>query len=117
MGQNGCAFEMKGGETSRYYASPAVTGFADFVRYLHENRGSADKAPRPIPKRIPQAEELTEGAWREIAESGGGYGCVVVIDIRENRVEVKENTGAGMAAYTLAFTAVMQAAAADKDNL
>lgn len=37
MNNKGCAFEMKGGGTSRYFASPAVKGFADFVRFLYEN--------------------------------------------------------------------------------
>ncbi len=33
MKNKGCAFEIKGGGASRYFASPAVTGLADFVAF------------------------------------------------------------------------------------
>lgn len=109
MGNKGCAFEMKGGGTSRYFASPAVKGFADFVRCLYENQGSKDKAPRPIPQRIPQVVKLTEVEWHTIVDSNdSGYSCFLIIDIRENQVWVKEDMWAGMAAYSFPFTAVMQ---------
>lgn len=109
MNNKGCAFEMKGGGTSRYFASPAVKGFADFVRFLYENRGSADKAPRPLPQRIPQVVELTEAEWDDIADSNdSGYSCILIIDIRENQVWISEDIGDGMAIYFFPFTAVME---------
>lgn len=112
MGNKGCAFEMQGGGTSYYYASPAVKGFADFVRCLYENQGSKDKAPRPIPQRIPEAVKLTEAEWHTIADSNGsGYSCFLIIDILENQLWVSEDTGDGMAIYIFPFTAVMKAAA------
>lgn len=108
----GCAFAMKGGGTSYYYASPAVKGFADFVRFLYENQGSKDKAPRPIPKRIPQAIRLTEAEWHDIADNNGsGYSCFIKVDIQENQVWVNEDIGDGMAIYFFPFTAVMKAVA------
>lgn len=53
MKNKGCAFEIQGGGTSRYFTSPLVHGFADFVRFLDENRGEAGHAPLPLHKRIP----------------------------------------------------------------
>ena len=54
MKNKGCAFEIQGGGTSRYFTSPLVHGFSDFVRFLDENRGEAGHAPLPLHKRIPQ---------------------------------------------------------------
>ena len=68
MKNKGCAFEIKGGGSCRYYTSPAVTGLADFARFLYENRASAAGVPLPVRKRIPQAEEISETAWHEIAD-------------------------------------------------
>ena len=112
MKNKGCAFEIKGGGTSRYFASPAVTCFADFVRFLYENRGDAGHAPRPIHKRIPQVILLSEADWQSMAnEIAPGYDCILIIDIAENQVWVNEDTGAGMAIYCFPFLAVMEVAA------
>ena len=100
MKNKGFAFEIKGGGASRYFASPAVTGFADFVRFLYENRGDDGHAPRPIHRRIPQATPLSEAEWHEIADNkDAGYSGFIVVDIPENQVWVNEDTGGGMALY------------------
>ena len=69
MKNKGCAFEIQGGGTSRYFTSPLVHGFADFVRFLDENRGEAGHAPLPLHKRIPQAAQISEAEWRNIADN------------------------------------------------
>lgn len=112
MKRKGCAFEIKGGRVSRYFASPSVKGFADFVHFLHENQSGETGAPRPIPKRIPQVVLLSEKDWHDIADSNGsGYSCFIVVDIRENQVWINEDIGDGMAIYLFPFTAVMEVAA------
>ena len=112
MKNKGFAFEIKGGGTSRYFASPAVTGFADFVRFLYENRGDAGHAPRPIHRRIPQVTPLSEAEWHEIADNkDAGYSGFIVVDIPENQVWVNEDTGDGMALYCFPFIAVMEVSA------
>ena len=112
MENKGCAFEIKGGGISRYFASPSVKGLADFVHFLHENQSGETGAPRPISKRIPQIVLLSEKDWRDIADSNGsGYFCFIVVDIRENQVWVNEDIGDGMAIYLFPFTAVMEVAA------
>lgn len=112
MKNKGFAFEIKGGGSSRYYASPAVTGFADFVRFLYENQGDAGHAPRPIHKRMPQIAPLSEREWHDIADhKAEGYSGFIVVDISENQVWVNEDTGAGMALYCFPFIEVMKVAA------
>ena len=69
MKNKGCAFEIQGGGTSRYFTSPLVHGFADFVRFLGENRGEAGHAPLPLHKRIPQAAQISKAEWRNIADN------------------------------------------------
>ena len=112
MENKGCAFEVKGGGSCRYYISPAVTGFADFVRFLYENRASAAGAPQPMQKRIPQAEQISETAWHEIADGGeAGYSSFFILDIQENRLWVNEDRGDGMGLYVFPFNAVLKTAA------
>ena len=112
MKNKGCAFEIQGGGTSRYFTSPLVYGFADFVRFLDENRGEAGHAPLPLHKRIPQAAQISEAEWRNIADNQDtGYSCFIVVNVPENQVWVNEDTGAGMALYCFPFLAVMEVAA------
>lgn len=112
MKNKGCAFELKGGGKSRYFSAPEVSGLADFARLLYENRASAAGTPLPIRERIPQAEEISETAWQEIADhKAAGCACYFILDIGENQVWVNEDTGAGMALYLFPFTAVMEEAA------
>lgn len=112
MKNKGFAFEIKGGGASRYFASPVVTGFKDFVRFLYENQGDAGHAPRPIYKRIPQIAPLSEAEWHDIADNKtAGYSGFIVVDIPENQVWVNEDTGAGMELYCFPFLAVMEVAA------
>lgn len=114
MKNKGFAFEIKGGGAFRYFVSPAVTGFVDFVRFLYENRGDEGHAPRPIHRRIPQATPLSEEEWHEIADNkDAGYSGFIVVDIPENQVWVNEDTGGGMALYCFPFTAVMEVAASE----
>lgn len=109
----GCAFEIRGGGISRYYTSPEVTGFVDFVRFLHKNRATETGAPRPIRTRIPQAAELSATAWHDIADNKvTGFSCFFIVDIPENEFWVNEDTGAGMALYCFPFKAVMREAGA-----
>ena len=90
MKNKGCAFEIQGGGTSRYFTSPLVHGFADFVRFLDENRGEAGHAPLPLHKRIPQAAQISKAEWRNIADNQDtGYSCFIVINGPENQVWVK----------------------------
>src|SRR5699024_7343222 len=85
MKNKGCAFEIQGGGTSRYFTSPLVHGFSDFVRFLDENRGEAGHAPLPLHKRIPQATQISEAEWRNIADNQDtGYSCFIVVNIAEN---------------------------------
>lgn len=108
----GCVFEIKGHGISRYYTSPAVERFTDFVGHLHAG------APRPIRTRIPEASELPQKAWRDIADNKiTGFSCFLIINIPENEFWVNEDTGAGMAIYCFPFTAVMQAAASGVTDL
>lgn len=117
MKNKGIAFEIKYGGISRYYSSPAVDGFADFVRFLYEKRGDAGHAPRPIHKRIPQTFPLSEAEWREIADNKvAGYLGFIVVDISGNQVWVNEDTGTGMALYCFPFLAVMEAAVSGCDD-
>ncbi len=117
MKNKGCAYEVKGGGISNYYTSSAVAGFADFVRFLHENRASESGAPRPIRLRIPQTERLSETEWHNIADNkGAGYSCFIVVNIPENQVWINEDTGAGMALYCFPFTAVMEVSASGTDD-
>lgn len=93
MKNKGCAFEIKGDGKSRYYSAPAVSGLADFARFLYENRASATGTPLPIRERIPQAEEISETAWQKIADhKAAGCACYFMLDIRENQVWVNEDT-------------------------
>ncbi len=111
MKHKGCAFEIRGGGKSRYYVSPEVAGFVDFVRFLHENRASATGAPRPLRARIPQAVELSAAKWHDIADQKEtGYSCFFIVDIAENQFWVNEDRGDGMALYCFPFKAVMQEA-------
>ena len=64
MKNKGCAFEIKGDGKSRYFSAPAVSGLADFARFLYENRAGAAGISLPIRKRIPLAEEISESAWQ-----------------------------------------------------
>ena len=96
MKNKGCAFEIQGGGASRYFTSPLVHSFSDFVRFLDENRGEAGHAPLPLHKRIPQAAQISEAEWRNIADN--------------------QDTGAGMALYCFPFLAVMEAAASGAAN-
>ena len=117
MKNKGCAFEIQGGGTSRYFTSPLVHGFTDFVRFLDENRGEAGHAPLPLHKRIPQAAQISEAEWRHIADNQDtGYSCFIVVNIAENQVWVNEDTGAGMALYCFPFLAVMEVAASGAAN-
>ena len=117
MKNKGCAFEIQGGGTSRYFTSPLVHGFSDFVRFLDENRGEAGHAPLPLHKRIPQVTLLSEADWQSIGnEIDPGYACILIIDIAENQVWVNEDTGAGMALYCFPFLAVMEVAASGADD-
>ena len=112
MKNKGCVFEIKGDGKSRYFSAPAVSGLADFARFLYENRAGAAGTPLPIRKRIPQAEEISETAWQKIADhKAADCACYFMLDIRENQVWVNEDTGAGMALYLFPFTAVMEEAA------
>ena len=108
----GCVFEIKGHGISRYYTSPAVESFTDFVGHLHAG------APHPIRTRIPEASELPQKAWRDIADNKiTGFSCFLIINIPENEFWVNEDTGTGMAIYCFPFTAVMQAAASGVTDL
>lgn len=112
MKNKGCAFEIKGGGISSYYTSPAVSGLADFARFLYENRSSAAGAPRPMWKRIPQAEQISETAWHEIADGGeAGYSSFFILDIQENRLWVNEDRGDGRSLYVFPFNAALKVAA------
>ena len=112
MRNEGCAFEVKGGGSARYYTSAAVKGFAEFVRHLHNG------AHRPIRLRIPGAVQITEEDWKKLADNNAaGYSCYIIIDIPANEVWVNEDTGSGMAAYCFPFIAVMRAAASGTDDL
>lgn len=111
MKNEGCAFEIKGDGKSRYFSAPAVSGLADFARFLYENRAGAAGTPLPIRKRIPQAEEISETAWQKIADLKADCACYFMLDICENQMWVNEDTGAGMALYLFPFTAVMEEAA------
>lgn len=112
MKNKGCVFEIKGSGLSSYYASPAVSGFAEFARFLYENRANAAGAPQPMRKRIPQAEEISETVWHEIADSGeAGYSSFFILDIQENRLWVNEDRGDGLSLYVFPFNAVLKAAA------
>ena len=63
-------------------------------------------------KRIPQATQISEAEWRNIADNQDtGYSCFIVVNIAENQVWVNEDTGAGMALYCFPFLAVMEVAA------
>lgn len=118
MKNKGCAFEIKGDGKSRYFSAPAVSGLADFACFLYENRASAAGTPLPIKERIPQAEEIPETAWQEIADhKAAGRACYFMLDIGENQVWVNEDTGAGMALYLFPFTAVMEEAASGTSDL
>lgn len=112
MKNKGCAFEVKGGGSCRYYTSAVVTGLADFARFLYENRASAAGVPQPMQKRIPQAEQISETAWHEIADGKGAeYSSIFILDIQENRLWVNEDRGGGMGLYIFPFNAVLKAAA------
>ena len=112
MKNKGCAFEVKGGGSCRYYTSPAVTGLADFARFLYENRASAAGVPQPMQKRIPQAEQISETAWHKIADGGeAGYSGFFILDIQENRLWVNEDRGGGLGLYVFPFNTVLREAA------
>ena len=116
MKNKGCAFEVKGGGSCRYYTSPAVTGLADFVRFLYENRASAAGAPQPMQKRIPQAEQISETAWHEIADGGyAEYFSIFILEIQENRLWVNEDLGDGMGGYVFPFSEVLKLAGETTD--
>lgn len=118
MKNKGCAFEVKGGGHSRYYISPAVTGLADFIRFLHENRAGATGAPQPMQKRIPQVEQVSEAAWHEIANGGeAGYSGFFILDIEENWLWVNEDRGDGLALYGFPLNEVLKAAASGTADL
>lgn len=117
MKNKGCVFEIKGDGKSRYFSAPAVSGLADFARFLYENRASAAGTPLPIRKRIPQAEEISETAWQKIADHKADCACYFMLDICENQMWVNEDTGAGMALYLFPFTAVMEEAAFGTSDL
>lgn len=117
MKNKGCAFEIKGDGKSRYFSAPAVSGLADFARFLYENRAGAAGTPLPIRKRIPQAEEISETAWQKIADHKADCACYFMLDICENQMWVNEDTGAGMALYLFPFTAVMEEAAFGTSDL
>lgn len=118
MENKGCAFEIRGGGISRYYASPEVMGLGDFVRFLYENRANEAGAPRPVRTRIPQTAELSEAEWHDIADNKEtGYSCFFIVDIPENQLWVNEDTGAGMALYCFPFKAVMEAAASGTGDI
>ena len=111
MRNKGCAFELKGGGSCRYFTSPAVAGLVDFIRFLYENRADAAGVPQHVKKRIPQAEEIPETAWHDIAEGGSDlYSCYFILDISENCLWVNEDRGDGLALYVFPFNAVMEAA-------
>lgn len=118
MKNKGCAFELKGDGKSRYYSAPEVSGLSDFARFLYENRAGAAGTPLPLKERIPQAEEISETAWQEIADhKAAGCACYFMLDMRENQMWVNEDTGAGMALYLFPFTAVMEEAATGTGGL
>lgn len=118
MKNKGCAFELKGDGKSRYYSAPEVSGLADFARFLYENRAGAAGTPLPLGERIPQAEEISETAWQEIADhKEAGCACYFILDIRENQMWVNEDTGAGLALYLFPFTAVMEEAATGTSDI
>lgn len=117
MKNEGCVFEIKGDGKSRYFSAPAVSGLADFARFLYENRAGAAGTPLPIRKRIPQAEEISETAWQKIADHKADCACYFMLDICENQMWVNEDTGAGMALYLFPFTAVMEEAAFGTSDL
>ena len=100
MNDKGCAFEIQGGGISRYFYQPFGTWFLGFYPFLGENRGEACHAPLPLHKRIPQAVQISEAEWRNIADNQDpGYSCFIVVNITENQVWVNEDTGGGMALY------------------
>ena len=112
MENKGCAFEIKGGGSCRYYTSPAISGLVDFARFLYENRAGAAGSPQSVQKWIPQAEEISETAWHKIADGGeAGYSGFFILDIQENRLWVNEDRGDGMGLYVFPFNAVLKAAA------
>ena len=85
---------------------PWVHGFSDFVRCRDDNRGEAGQAPLPLHKRIPQATQISEAEWRNIADNQDtGYSCFIVVNIAENQVWVNDDTGAGRAIYCFPFLA------------
>lgn len=76
-----------------------------------EIRGEACHAPLPLHKRIPQAVQISEAEWRNIADNQDtGYSCFIVVNITENQVWVNEDTGGGMALYCFPFLAVIEVA-------
>ena len=118
MKDKGCAFELKGDGKSRYFSSQEVMGLADFAHFLYENRASAAGIPLPIRKRIPQAEEISETAWHEIADhKAAGFSCYFMLDIQENHMWVNEDTGEGLALYLFPFTAVIEEAASGTGDI
>lgn len=118
MKNKGCAFELKGDGKSRYFSSPEVTGLADFARFLYENRAGAAGVPLPIRKRIPQAEEISETAWHDIADhKTAGFSCYFMLDIRTNSLWVNEDTGGGLALYLFPFDAVLEEAASGTSDI
>ena len=118
MKNKGCAFELKGDGKFRYYSAPEVSGLADFLRLLCGNRAGAAGISLPIKERIPWAEEISEIAWRKIADHKAAVcACYFILDIRENQMWVNEDTGAGMALYLFPFTAVMEEAATSTSDI
>lgn len=84
----------------------------DFARFLNENRASVAGVPLPIRKRIPQAEEISETAWHEIADyRTAGFACYFMLDMQADQIWVNEDTGDGLALYRFPLSAVMEEAA------
>lgn len=119
MKDRGCAFLVKEKGAARYYTSPAVSGLADFARFLHENREDSGGRAVPLAGRIPQAEEISEAGWLEIADSPeeGRFACFFMADLENGLLWVNEDRGGGMAYFVFPISVVLDAAACGGNDL
>ena len=91
---------------------PALWYMASRILSAFSMKTGVGHAPLPLHKRIPQAAQISEAEWRNIADNQDtGYSCFIVVNGPENQVWVNEDTGAGMSLYCFPFLAVMEVAA------